>query len=67
MLCDAYYMFVEISFGGADSSDTQELAVRDAVFAALNVCRSVVKIVVRISRFGIKVSVDMDTVREESY
>ena len=51
-------MFIKVCFTGADSSDSQELAVRDAVFASLWMCRIVVQVIVGVSGFGVEICQD---------
>ena len=54
-------MFIKVCFTGADSSDSQEFDVRNAVFTSQLMCRIVVQIIVGVSGFGVKVCDDRST------
>ena len=52
-------VFVEIIIVCADSSDSQKLAVGDAVLASLWVCRIIVQIIVRVGGFCVQSGADV--------
>ena len=56
-------MSVKVFFAGTDASDSQKLAVRDAVFAPLWMRRIVVQVVMRVSRFAVKVCGDQASIQ----